>query len=115
MPKLLTGLFLVALGATFLLDRFYWWDTHDLFRLWPLWLIAFGAIRVAYPRHRRSRLAGFWPILIGAIFLMDSLRVMSINESWPLFIVGGGILMMLRASGVGRCSPAVGRDERSAS
>jgi len=105
MPKLATGLFLVALGLTFLFDRLYWWDSHELVRLWPLWLIGFGVLRVAYPPHHRSRIAGFWPILIGSIFLMDTLNVMPIHDSWPLFIVGGGILMMLRATGVGRCSP----------
>lgn len=104
-PKLVTGLFLVALGLAFLFDRLYWWDTHELLRLWPLWLIAFGLLRVAFPRDGRSRLAGFWPVLIGGIFLMDTLDTLSIRESWPLFIVGGGLLMMLRASGIG-CRPS---------
>jgi hypothetical protein len=103
MPKLTMGLFLVAIGLTFLFDRLYWWNTHEVFRLWPLWLIGFGVLRVAYPRQGRSRVAGFWPILIGSIFLLDTLDVMPIGDSWPLFIVGGGILMMLRATGVGRC------------
>lgn len=101
MPKLATGLFLVALGAVFLLDRLHWWDSHELVRYWPLWLIGFGAIRVAYPRRGRSRLAGFWPILIGSILLMHTLDIMRMDDSWPLFIVAGGLLMMLRAAGVG--------------
>lgn len=109
--KLALGLFLVALGLTFLFDRLDWWDHHELFRLWPLWLIAFGVLRVAFPRHRRSRIAGFWPILIGTLFLLDSLDVMGIGESWPLFVVGSGILMMLRAAGAGRCEH--GRAERT--
>ena len=103
MPKLAMGLFLIALGFTFLFERLYFWNSHELFRLWPLWLIGFGVIRVAYPREGRSRIAGFWPILIGSMFLMDTLDYMAIGDSWPLFIVGAGILMMLRATGVGRC------------
>ncbi len=116
MPKLAMGLFLVALGVAFLFDRLYWWDTHEALRLWPLWLIGFGLLRVAYPRRGRSRIAGFWPIMIGGIFLMDTLDVVHIHDSWPLFIVGGGLLMMLRATGVGRCDRGDDRrDERSAS
>ena len=104
MPKLVMGLFLVGFGLVFLFDRLFWIDAHDLFRLWPLWLIAFGVVRVAFPARRHGRLAGFWPILIGVIFLLDVLEVMSIHDSWPLFIVGGGLLMMLRAMGFGRCA-----------
>jgi hypothetical protein len=103
MPRLVMGLFLIAFGLTFLFDRLYWWNSHEVFRLWPLWLIGFGVLRIAYPREGHSRIAGFWPVLIGGIFLMDTLDVMHISESWPLFIVGGGVLMMLRATGVGRC------------
>lgn len=114
-PRLTVGLFLVTLGLAFLLDRFYWWDTHELVRLWPLWLIGFGVLRVAFPGDGRSRLAGFWPILIGSIFLMDALDVMRVRDSWPLFIVGGGILMMLRAAGVSRCRRRAIGSERSGS
>lgn len=107
-PKLVIGLFLVTLGLAFLFDRLYWWDTHEFFRFWPMWLIAFGLLRVAYPRPGRGRLAGFWPILIGSVFLLDTMDVLSIRESWPLFIVGGGLLMILRASGIG-CRPPCDR------
>ncbi len=111
--KLAMGLFLVAFGLVFLFDRLLWINVPDLFRLWPVWLIAFGVLRVAFPGRRRSRLAGFWPILIGAIFLMDVLDVMSVHDSWPLFIVGGGLLMMLRAIGSGACCPGrPPKDER---
>ena len=110
MAKFTMGLFLIGVGATFLFDRFYGWNSHEVLRLWPLWLIAFGVIRVAYPGRGRSRIAGFWPVLIGSIFLMDTLDVMHIHDSWPLFIVGGGILMMLRATGVGRCEPCRSRE-----
>jgi hypothetical protein len=116
-PKLTMGLFLVGFGLVFLFDRLFWIDGHELFRLWPLWLIGFGAIRVMFPGRRRGRLAGFWPILVGVIFLMDVLEVMSIHDSWPLFIVGGGLLMMLRAMGFGRsCAPRYAPgDERAQS
>lgn len=101
--KLVTGLLLLTFGMLFLVDRFYWFDASQVFRLWPLWLIAFGVLRIAFPCRGRGRLAGFWPVLIGSIFLLDTLDVLHIGESWPLFIVGAGLLMVLRAVGYGVC------------
>lgn len=106
--KLIAGLLLVTFGLLFLFDRLFWFDFRDVFRLWPLWLMAFGAAKVVFPgvgRHgrRASRLGGFWPLLIGLIFLMDTLDLMELRDSWPLFIVGIGLLMVLRAAGFGDC------------
>lgn len=104
-PKLITGVLLLTFGLAFLFDRLYRVDATELFRLWPLWLIAFGAARVVFPRRGRGRLAGFWPILIGGIFLLDTQGVMGLDDSWPLFIVGAGLLMVARAFGIGACEP----------
>jgi hypothetical protein len=102
--KLAIGLLLSTIGLLFLLQELLWIDAHEFFRLWPLWLIAFGVIRILFPATTRtgcglrgSRLQGFWPLLIGGIFLADTLDVLSLHDSWPLFIVGAGLLMVLRA------------------
>lgn len=100
--RLVTGLVLVALGAVFLLDRLWLIDARAAFRLWPLWLIGFGVLRVLLPPRGRGRLAGFWPILVGGVFLLDILDVMAIQDSWPLFIAGAGLVMVLRAAGADR-------------
>jgi hypothetical protein len=102
--RLIVGVLLVGFGLLFLFDRLFWIDLHEAFRLWPLWLMAFGVVRIAFPcqgrgGRRGSRLAGFWPLVIGGIFLLDTLDVMELHESWPLFIVGVGALMVLRAMG----------------
>jgi Domain of unknown function (DUF5668) len=104
--KLAVGVMLLAFGLLFLFDRLFWIDAGEVFRLWPLWLMAFGVIRILFPasRHcgRGSRLGGFWPLLIGSIFLLDTLNVLALHDSWPLFIAGAGLLMVLRAMGGGR-------------
>jgi hypothetical protein len=104
--KLAMGVMLVAFGLVFLLDRLFWVDASEAFRLWPLLLIAYGVVRIAFPSQRGcrrgSRLAGFWPLLIGGIFLADELDVLMLHDSWPLFIVGAGILMVLRSTGAGK-------------
>ena len=100
--RLVTGLVLVTVGAVFLLDRLWLIDAREAFRLWPLWLIGFGVLRVLLPARGRGRLAGFWPILIGGVFLLDITDVTSVQDSWPIFIVGAGLLMVLRAAGADR-------------
>jgi hypothetical protein len=110
--KLAMGVLLVAFGFVFLADRYFWVDAHEAFRLWPLLLIAYGAVKVAFPGGGRcgrgSRLSGFWPLLIGGIFLADMLDVMTLHDSWPLFIVGIGVVMVLRAMGAGRSTRQAG-------
>jgi hypothetical protein len=111
--RLIMGVLLVAFGLLFLFDRLFLVDLHEVFRLWPLWLIGFGAVRVAFPGQGRdgrrgSRLAGFWPLVVGGIFLLDTLDEMELSESWPLFIVGVGALMVLRAMGADRRTEARG-------
>jgi hypothetical protein len=106
-----TGLLLIALGLLFFADRQGWaWGWHLSFgRLWPLLLIVSGITRVIVPVERtitdqsgqagvtvrRYRLgSGFWLVAIGALMLLHVNRVLSLRESWPLFIVAGGLSMM---------------------
>jgi hypothetical protein len=100
--KLVAGLVLLTVGGIFLADRLYWIDARELFRLWPVWLIGFGVLRVLFPSRGRGRLGGFWPILIGGVFLLDTMRVLDLRDSWPLFIVGAGLFMVLRSASAGR-------------
>jgi hypothetical protein len=111
--KLVVGLLLVTFGLAFLFDRLYWFDAFELVRLWPLWLILFGVARILFPSRGRGRLAGFWPLLIGGIFLLDTQDILPLHDSWPLFIVGAGLLMTLRAMGVGGAAGCGRHGERA--
>jgi hypothetical protein len=99
------------LGLLFFADRQGWaWGWHLSFgRLWPLLLIVSGITRVIVPIERtvtdpsgqpgvtvrRYRLgSGFWLVAIGGLMLLHVNRVLSLRESWPLFIVAGGLSMM---------------------
>ena len=104
-----TGVLLITIGLLFMADR-QGYASFD--RLWPVILIVLGAISLLFPRERvmhvgvvtgrrgaarrvRSRFSGgLWLIFIGGLFLANQNHWLSIRESWPLFIVAGGLAMI---------------------
>jgi hypothetical protein len=106
-----TGLLLIALGLLFFADRQGWaWGWHLSFaRLWPVLLIVLGVSKVIVPVERkitdssgqagvtvrRYRLgSGFWLVAVGVLMLLHVNHVLRLDQSWPLFIVAGGLSMM---------------------
>jgi hypothetical protein len=116
--QILMGVLMVAVGLIFLSDQMGWvlgWHL-SFSRLWPLLLIVLGVGRVIVhddvevtgqalpgdagvgttPTQRRYRLGdGFWLVLVGTLLLMHTNHVMRLDQSWPLFIVGGGLALIL--------------------
>lgn len=98
-----TGLMLITIGLIFLADR----NGYGGFgNFWPLILIVMGASKLLFPGDRsiragvvagrrgcsrETRYSGLWLILVGGIFLLHQNHIISIRESWPLFIVAGGV------------------------
>jgi hypothetical protein len=39
-----------------------------------------------------------WLVLVGVVMLLDSLHILRWGSSWPIFLIGAGILLMLRHS-----------------
>jgi hypothetical protein len=106
-----TGLLLIAIGLLFFADRQGWaWGWHLSFgRLWPVLLIVLGISKVIVPVQRkisdpsgqpgvtvrRYRLgSGFWLVAVGVLMLLHVNHVARLDQSWPLFIVAGGLSMM---------------------
>lgn len=90
---LLVGLLIMALGVGLLLDKtgiiagFGWQN------FWPCVLIGAGLIRLSFPRHDGGRDGG-WMLFIGVLLLLNQMRVLRFQESWPLFIVAVGGTMV---------------------
>jgi LiaF transmembrane domain len=102
-----TGLIMITIGLIFLGERLAVVPPLDVARLWPLLLVVIGVVRMAAPRHAvpdpvtgrvslacRLR-AGFWLIFVGVFFLLDNYHVLAIDQLWPLFIVAGGVWMLI--------------------
>ena len=114
-----TGILLITIGLLFMADR---QGYMGFGRLWPVILIVLGGVRLLFPRDspqigvvagrrgagrrfRRHRSGGIWMILVGVLFLMNQNHWMSIHQSWPLFIVAGGLVIIF--GGLGRRSPVI--------
>jgi len=47
-------------------------------------------------RLQRAIRGSFWLIFIGVIWLLDALRILTWAHSWPLFLIGAGVLLFFR-------------------
>ena len=115
-----TGLILITLGIIFFIDRqSYAWRFGNL---WPLLLIVGGASKMLFRDdsvhvgvvagrrncRRENRFSGLWLVMVGVIFLLHQNHIARINQTWPLFIVAGGIGIIF--SGIFRGKPAESDD-----
>jgi len=83
---LFPGLIMMALGTVFLLERFHVISTRQIWRLWPVTVIAFGLTRLLWPAGGRRSI--FW-LLIGIWLQISTLRLFGLDfdDSWPLLII----------------------------
>jgi hypothetical protein len=119
------GLMLIVVGGLFFLDRlgYDWgWGWHPTFaRMWPVLLIILGLLRLFSPaspartitvtkadgtetrieRGRRSS-GGEWLLVVGVLMLLHENRWLTLEQSWPLFIVAGGLSLLMGRGGYRR-------------
>jgi hypothetical protein len=69
----------------------------NIARLWPLILVAIGAGKLLTPGPD-SRWDGFYLIFIAGIFLAHNYRVLTLRDSWPLFIVLAGLSVLFKTA-----------------
>ena len=93
--QVIAGVLLIALGLIFLGQRLELISGLDITRLWPLILLVIGAGKFFGPRAEGQPRSGMWLMFLGVLFLAHTNRVMTIDRSWPLFIVAGGVSILL--------------------
>jgi hypothetical protein len=47
-------------------------------------------------RLQRAIRGSVWLVFVGVIWLLDALHIVTWAHSWPLFLIGAGVLMVLR-------------------
>lgn len=88
-----TGAIIIVVGLLLLAGQL---DSGWHFgRLWPLILVALGAGKYLSTTPDGRRGDGLWLLSLGGIFLLHTFRILSLQHSWPLFIVLGGLQIML--------------------
>ena len=108
------AIWLIVLGVIFMVgdNGFFRFVHHPIF--WPIFLIGLGAWifihkmivtghglendGTEYYRWRFARACrgAFWVVLVGVIWLLDVLDILSWNRSWPLFLIAGGVMLLFK-------------------
>jgi hypothetical protein len=97
--RVFTGILIILVGATLLMDRMDIGKVAISHHHWPLLLLALGAARILWPGRRRSRLSAAWLLYVGCWGLVNELHLFGLDydTSWPLMIVGAGLATVWRA------------------
>src|SRR5271170_4066034 len=108
------AIWLIALGAVFLVGNAGLFHGFPIHRLVPFFLIGLGVWLFVHkmtdtgapladdgtPAYRlrllRSLRGSIWVILVGVLFLLDSFDIISWGHSWPLFIIVAGLMTILQ-------------------
>ena len=108
------AVWLIALGAIFLIANSHIFHGFPMHWIVPFLLIGFGVWlfvqrMTAYgapladdgtPQYRyrvfHALRGPVWIVLVGVMFLLDSFGILSWGRSWPLFIIVAGLMAVLR-------------------
>jgi hypothetical protein len=92
----MVGVMLIGIGAAILARQMGWRWAPDLWRLWPLVFLFLAAAQWSGSRGLLQPMPTYF-VCLTAIFLLDSHRVLRFRDSWPLFIVAAGVVVLLGA------------------
>jgi predicted membrane protein len=98
-PQIILGLLIVAFGVILTLDNLEYLEAGDIFRYWPLLLVAFGLARLVGTNCTSGRLSGGVMVVIGLWLTADELVLFPLDFErwWPMILVAIGGLIVVRA------------------
>ncbi len=91
--QLTFGLVVTCIGLMLLATQLNLGWTLHMGRLWPavFLVLAAGQFASSNPDGWRS---GVWFLFLAGMFFMHTLHVLRLSDSWPLFVVAGGVSLM---------------------
>jgi hypothetical protein len=99
--QIAVGMAVLAMGLLLLADRYVQPDVPLMRSWWPLVLIVLGASRAACARSSRDGdlRSGTWFVMIGIWALASERHLfgLTFGTSWPLLLIGSGVMMVWRA------------------
>ena len=92
------GLVLIVVGAVFLLDRLDFLNIHDMWQYWPLLIVFVGLARMIASPTAREFTGGLWTVFVGVwlFVVFDDRFDLTFRNSWPLLLIVGGIIMVIK-------------------
>ena len=98
--SLLIGLAVITIGVVLLLDQLGVISQWKIFRFWPLLLILVGLRQIIRCSRWAGRMVGVFFLVLGGVFLLDNLGYdrVRIETVWPVFVILGGILLIMRSA-----------------
>lgn len=110
--QIVVGLIILGMGMVLLADRYLDTDVRLVRSWWPLILVIMGVGRLASlpdaPQRRAGcRRSGVWFIILGVwAFVSDShIFGFTFGTSWPLLLIGSGVLLVWRSLETGTRPP----------
>ena len=92
--RLVAGVVMIALGLLFLLDRLILFDASEVWRFWPLILVALGVRKMFRGHSARRRRWGVFQTFLGTWLLLDQLDIIGGGQSWPVLVMAVGALII---------------------
>jgi hypothetical protein len=92
---------MIIVGTVFLLERFDYVSTRQVWRLWPVIVICIGLVHLVRPERGRPSI---FLLLIGIWLQVSTLGLWGLdwNDSWPLLIIFVGASLVFDAVVAGR-------------
>ena len=87
------GVLFIAIGLILLAQQLRLGGL-DLGRLWPVVLIVIAAGQLSTPVENGQPRRGLGLLMVGTIMLLHTTRILTLGDSWPLFIVAYGVSTM---------------------
>jgi predicted membrane protein len=99
---LVPGLIVAGIGIAFLLHNLNILRIHNIWKFWPLILLAIGFSKLLDARDSGGRTGASVLLIVGGVFLAANLGLLSqIGMYWPVILIVAGILMLLNRTGSG--------------
>ncbi|HKW01133.1 MAG TPA: DUF5668 domain-containing protein [Vicinamibacterales bacterium] len=98
-PQIVVGLGIVAMGLLLTAGNLGWIEAYELWRYWPLVMIAGGLAKFLSASTTSGRVTGTIFMILGALWLGDNFHVLRFRiwDWWPLVFVFLGLRLVLRS------------------
>jgi cell wall-active antibiotic response 4TMS protein YvqF len=90
---LILGLILLLVGAALLAANLGFELPYQLWRYYPIALLALGLVGVVTPSRHLSRSGGIWLLAAGLYCLASEFRLLGLwwTNAWPIFLMAAGV------------------------